>query len=129
MTTDTHPAGATDLAVIRTALAYDRTLMAWIRTAFSMITFGFTLLKLVDYLEKSDPTEGGATKAHNLGSALILIGTLSMVGAMVQHWSALEHLKTQGYKPKISLALIAAVAVTVLGLLTFIGGFIRNFVL
>ena len=125
-----HPAPTTtDLALERTALAHDRTLMAWIRTAFSMISFGFTILKMAEYLKDSKalniprPMMG----PRNLGATLIMLGTVSMVGATLQYWRFQRRAKTAGHRPAgFPLALVVALVISTLGILAFVGAFVRT---
>jgi putative membrane protein len=125
---DHTPPGATDLAVIRTHLAHERTLMAWIRTAFSMISFGFTILKFFQYLGESKAldVQRQGISARNLGATLILLGTVSLIGATWQHWQVLKQMKAEGYAGGFSLSLAVAILITAVGFLAFIGAFIRT---
>lgn len=120
-----RPVNSTSLAIDRTILAHDRTLMAWIRTAFSMISFGFTILKTFQYLQDVK----AATERHgprNLGAALILLGTLSMFGATIQHWRFIQKAKKYEPRARFSLTLIVAILITIMGLLAFVGSFVRT---
>jgi putative membrane protein len=121
------PPSATDLAVVRTQLAHERTLMAWIRTAFSMISFGFTIIKFFQYLGESkglDVQQQG--RARNLGATLILLGTVSLIGATWQHWRLLKEMKGEGKPNRVSLVLVVAFLISALGLLAFVGAFVRT---
>ncbi len=111
------------LALERTRLAADRTLMAWLRTALSMITFGFTVYKFLQYLQAdlgSRPMRLLRDQGpRNLGLTLIGLGTFSLIIACIQHWKYLKKLRPdQPYKP-LSLTLIVAWVVGVIGLLAF----------
>src|SRR5215469_6240160 len=80
----------TSLAIERTFLAAERTLMAWLRTALSMISFGFTLAKFFEYVEsqRGTPIVGrlGATWSPRMvGTSMVVIGTLALLIAVVQH--------------------------------------------
>jgi putative membrane protein len=102
--------------------------MAWIRTAFSMISFGFTIFKFFEYLGQSkaldaQPQAGGA---RNLGATMIFLGTASLIGATWQHWRMLKQMKADGYPVGFSLSLVVAVVITAVGLLAFLGAFIRT---
>ena len=121
------PLSATDLAVVRTQLAHERTLMAWIRTAFSMISFGFTIIKFFQYLAESksfDIQQQG--RARNLGAALILLGTVSLIGATWQHWRLMREMKGETNGNRVSLVLVVAFLISALGILAFVGAFTRT---
>jgi putative membrane protein len=112
------------MALERTFLAAERTLMAWLRTSLSMISFGFAIAKTLDALQKS---QGGALtgpRGHTyspdtLGLALIAIGTLALVAAVLQHRATLKRMRTRGLQPRWSLALTVGGVVAVLGVFAF----------
>jgi putative membrane protein len=111
----------TDLAVDRSYLATERTLMAWIRTALSMISFGFTIGKLGQVLEDVE-VKGflGRTRlvsVERIAYFLVILGTLALLGASLQHWHQVRKLRTMGLDRKLSIAFLVAV------LLTMVGGF------
>ena len=122
-----HPS-SDELATTRTLLAHERTLMAWVRTAFSMITFGFAIMKFFQYLAESE-TLGSAqrgTGARNLGVTLVLLGTVSLIGATWQHWRSMKEMQAAGKQSVWSLVLVVAILVTVIGLLAVVGAFVRT---
>lgn len=112
-----------DLGYERTRLAADRTLMAWIRTSLSMISFGFTIYKFFMYLRESGvvaqqlPMHG----PRNLGLALVLIGTALLAVATFEH-ILYQRMLSKELKQKfpLSTALIAALLITMLGLLAIV---------
>lgn len=117
----------TSLALERTRIAVERTLMAWIRTSISMIGFGFTIYKFFQYLSSSEKVViGRPYTVRNLGLALILVGTISLIAASAQHWQTLNSLRTQGAKIGWSLALMVAAFVILIGVIAFIGVFAKT---
>ena len=111
---------STDLALERTAMAAERTLMAWIRTALAMISFGFTIGKLGQAL--------ASIKVHVFGSErdlddvayyLVVIGTLSLVVAMIQNRIELAVLVRHGLKRRPSLAFVVALLLSLFGIVAF----------
>jgi len=115
----------TALALKRSVLAAERTLMAWIRTALSMIDFGFTMVKFFQFLESSRgvPTRGifGRTWAPEVvGLAMMSIGTVSLILAVVVHWNEMKALRGKGSEKKWSLALLVAALVSVLGVFALV---------
>jgi len=121
----------TDVALERTRMAAERTLMAWVRTTLSMISFGFTIFKFFEYLrETGAPARWHPGMPQNLGRFLVVLGTGMLALAVIQHWVFLKRLKERpGKKMPVSLAMIAALLITLMGFLALanllfrIGGF------
>ncbi|PVX59994.1 YidH family protein [Paraburkholderia unamae] len=110
----------TSLAVERTFLAAERTLMAWLRTALSMISFGFTLAKFFEYVagQRGTPIVGrfGATwSPRTVGTAMVVIGTVALLVAVVQHKRRVNALRREGLLPQWNLAYWVGIAVAALG--------------
>ena len=107
-------------------MAAERTLIAWLRTALSMITFGFTIYKFLEAMQQSQKLALRPNGPRNLGLTLIALGTIGLILACVQHRSLLKQL---GYSSSVgarwSLAMMLAVAVSLLGILAFISIAIR----
>lgn len=118
---DTEPTGpdtSTALARERTRAAADRTLMAWIRTGLSLITFGFGIGKAVEVLDAANPARarlldpGHASLVVAFG--LVILGVLSLLGAIIQHGQLLKALEQVDYSYKAPLALTVVVAMLLL---------------
>jgi putative membrane protein len=116
----------TDMAFERTRLAAERTLMAWIRTSLSLISFGFTIYKFLQEMAKAEKLTIQDNGPRNFGLALISLGTVALIVASIQHVSLMkEWRKNANSPPKTSLALMIALAISVLGGLAFLGILIR----
>jgi putative membrane protein len=117
----------TELAFERTRIAADRTLMAWIRTALSMITFGFTLYKFLEALREAEHlTFRRPNSPRNLGLALIGVGTAALIVATIQHYQSLKRLRAEGRPQSIwSLTIIVAMFIGLIGILAFVGVWLR----
>jgi len=121
----------TEAALDRTFYAAERTLMAWIRTALSMISFGFTIVKVLEALEKSQGTGirglfGRSYSPETLGLALITIGTLSLLAAIVQYRQVLRALRKEGLHAGWSLSITVASLLALLGVFAF-GGIVLRY--
>jgi putative membrane protein len=111
---------STDLAFERTRMAAERTLIAWIRTALSMISFGFTIYKFLQAMQESQKLPIRANGPRNLGLTLIALGTAGLIIACIQHRSLLKQLHySTAVGARWSLAMMVAVAISLLGLLAF----------
>jgi putative membrane protein len=111
----------TDLAMERNYLAAERTLMGWIRTTLSMISFGFTIGKLGQVLHDVElkglvgPTR--TVSIENIAYFLVILGTLALLGASLQHWCRMRELYAMGFSRKVPLTFIVSL------LLVMVGGF------
>ena len=108
----------TDLSLDRTYMATERTLQAWIRTTLSMISFGFTLGKLAEVLQDVEVQGPFLTRTLSItGIAyfLVVLGTLALLSAIVQHAFAVRELRARGLGGRISIASIIAILLVVIG--------------
>jgi putative membrane protein len=118
----------THFAWIRTSLSAERTLMAWNRTSLSLIGFGFTIYQ---FFQKFQEATVGPNAAHPeaprlLGLALITVGTLGTLIALLQYWQIKMYLKGDEFKPNglregmpgWSLTLFVATFSAVIGVVT-----------
>lgn len=111
-----------DLGYERTRMAADRTLMAWVRTSVSMISFGFTIFKFFQYLHSDAITLQASTQGtRHLGLVLVLLGT-ALLGMAILEYIAYQWRLSRWMKQKfpLSTALIAALLISVLGILAVI---------
>jgi putative membrane protein len=118
----------TDLALERTIIASERTLMAWIRTALSMIGFGFSIYKFFQYLPE-EIAAGNIQRPQaprNLGMSLIALGTLALAAGAWQHRTFLNRLGVSKGRHVWSVSFVVAMAVILIGLVTFYGVLLRH---
>jgi putative membrane protein len=120
-----EPADRTSPAFLRNQMAADRTLMAWIRTSMSLITFGFTSYKFLQYVGEGQGTVHHHGGPRNLGLSMILLGTVALVGATLQHWQLLRIIDPDKTKRRWSLTAAVASMVSVIGLLAFLNLLLR----
>ncbi|MCP4381378.1 MAG: DUF202 domain-containing protein [Hyphomicrobiales bacterium] len=114
--------GRTDLAFERTRLASDRTTMAYMRTSVSLIGFGFTIYKFFQYIQETPGFEDlPSVGARNLGLALLLLGALMLIAAVVQQVTFLRRLTREaGHRFQISTAIVSSIALVVIGVLALV---------
>ena len=118
----------TDLAFQRTVIAAERTLMAWIRTTISMIGFGFSIYKFFQYLPE-EIASGNIQRPQaprNLGMTLIALGTLALAAATWQHYNFLKEIGASNVRHIWSISIVIAIAVILIGVVTFYGVLLRH---
>jgi len=118
----------TDLAILRTINASERTLMAWIRTSISMIGFGFSIYKFFQYLPE-EIAAGNIRRPQaprNLGLTLIALGTVALTAAAWQHRRFLNDIGASQTRHVWSISFIVAIAVILIGAVTFYGVLLRH---
>jgi len=111
---------------VRTALSSEQTLMAWVRTSLSLSTFGFSIAKFFQYLEvQADASL--AAGPRRLGTALILVGVVALMAAVVEHVRRIRGLKQQGLPADASsfLPLGSAGAMLTIGLAALVSVFLK----
>ena len=116
---------STELARERSREAADRTIMAWIRTSLSLISFGFGIGKFYDYLETAE-LEKSLDPLHStlwIGGALIFLGVLGLLAAVVQHSRILKRLANLDfvYVEPWPLGMIVAILLLLIGVFAFLG--------
>ena len=113
-----------ELARERNRSAADRTLMAWIRTALAMIGFGFGVSKLYDALEKVNPDRVTDTlnSAYIVGEALIALGVLGLLAAVIQHTQILKKIDDEQYiyRAPRALPMIVSTLLLLIGVFAFV---------
>ena len=102
--------------------------MAWIRTALSMIGFGFSIYKFFQYLPEEVAT-GNIVRPQaprNLGMSLIALGTLALAAATWQHLAFLKDIGVPRTRYLWSISFVVAIAVILIGFVTFYGVLLRH---
>jgi putative membrane protein len=105
------------LAVQRTVLAADRTILAWVRTSLSLIGFGFTIYKVLDFIQKQDATKLMREETpRNIGIFMLVTGTVPLLFMIIQYSRTL---KQMGRKESIlkNANFLTACIIFLLGLL------------
>jgi putative membrane protein len=82
--------------MVRTALSSEQTLMSWIRTSVSLYTFGFSITQFFFFLEQQREGIQFSAGPRRLGLALISLGIVALVLAIVEHLVRLRRMKEVG---------------------------------
>ena len=93
-----------------------------------MISFGFGLYKFFQYSDEGvapGVIHGRPNSARNLGLTLIALGSVALTAAAWQHWHFL-HTIAMGHRKHVSVSFVIAIAVILIGLLTFYGVLMRE---
>jgi putative membrane protein len=109
-------------ALVRTMLAAENSLMAWIRTSISLFAFGFSMITFFDYLSKKEEGIQSIKIIIIIGFALISVGIISLILAMVEHKYIRDKLLELGL-PKISrfsIPLRTALALNIIAIISLI---------
>ncbi len=74
----------------RVFFASERTLLAWLRTGIAIVGLGFLVSRFGLFLrllsaQAGLPSPGTGGYSHGIGVALVVLGSLSMAAATVQH--------------------------------------------
>jgi putative membrane protein len=123
----------TGMSFQRTRMSADRTLMSTIRTSLSLIGFGFTIFQFFKKLQEANllPVDNGT--ARSFGFSLVLLGVAMLVLGIFYHVRFMLQLRVQREQMHraglihaqsgfpISLTLIVAVSLLVVGLLAVVG--------
>ncbi len=109
-------------ALVRTALSSEQTLMSWIRTSLSLFTFGFSITQFFYYLEEQKEGIQISPGPRRMGFALVCVGIIVLLAAMVEHVLRLRKMKKQGLPGDAAsfLPFGSAVALLVIGIASFV---------
>ena len=116
----------TNLSIERTVMSADRTLMAWTRTSLSLISFGFTIYKVLLYMQEEGKPLAlrNPNGPRNFGLALMAIGVISLLFASIQNWSLRKKLQPEK-KWHFNLTFAVAAFIGLVGLLALMNTLFR----
>lgn len=106
----------------RVRFAAERTLLAWIRTALGIMAFGFVVARIGLLIRELQPTMSMRTGPIHVstwvGTALLVLGAVFNFIAVIQYRDTIARLdRGEVYvPPKWSMAVIASILLTVLGI-------------
>ncbi len=110
----------TGMANFRTQLALDRTTLAWVRTALAMTSFGFGMVAFFRAMRQQNPDAETFRLHHDairMGTALVVMGIVSLLAAGGSHWLNLRRMR-RGEVPAFSrwpLSITLAMLLAILG--------------
>ena len=108
-------------ALVRTQLAAENTLLAWVRTSVSLYTFGFSITKFFAFLAQQRDIPKLSNSVHRLGLALVCVGILALVFAIVEHIKVSRKLKELGLPIiRLSLPVYTAAILLMIGIVTLV---------
>ncbi len=109
-------------ALVRTAFSSEQSLMSWIRTCLSLFTFGFSITQFFQYLEEKQGLIRLSAGPRRLGLALVGVGILALILAMIEHVLRIRRMKEEGLPPDSSsfLPIGSAVALLAIGIVALI---------
>ncbi len=96
--------------------------MAWVRTSISLYAFGFSIITFFDYLDKQINETRSMTIPIFLGFALISIGIITLVLAIIEHKKISKRLYELGLPvvSKYSLPIYSTIALIIIGILALV---------
>jgi len=121
----------TGMSFERTRLSVERTTMSVIRTALSLIGFGFTIFQFFGHLKESQLISASSHAPRNFGTALVALGLVLLSLGIAYHVRTMRDLRHDrqdmqragllGDSPRqVSMALVAAISLWMLGLLAIV---------
>lgn len=122
----------TGMSFQRTRMSADRTLMSEIRTALSLISFGFTIYQVFKKLVEAGMIHQTHTP-RTFGLSLIVLGVVLLIGGIIRQLQFATELRGTRQQMTeeglihaesrfpVSLTLIVAIALTVVGLSAAVG--------
>jgi putative membrane protein len=99
--------------------------MAWMRTSVSLFTFGFSIIKFIDYLGQRQAANQFSEGIYRLGFALVCLGILGLMIAVVEHVHRIRRAKELGLPTisRFSLPIAATVTLLLIGVATLLLSF------
>ena len=93
---EVKPTAQTHFAWLRTRMSIERTAMSWVRTSLALIGFGFTIYQVLRSMNETAPFRGDAPR--NLGLALIALGVIALLLALLSYWGSLRYMWSSEFK-------------------------------
>jgi putative membrane protein len=106
----------TYMAMARTLMAADRTLMSWVRTGILMLGCGFTIYKVLLFLNESLPGHPFMVQEpQRFGLLLIAMGTLCMLFGLSDHYRTVRQFARESRYSPWNFAFVIAISTTFMG--------------
>jgi len=96
--------------------------MSWIRTSLSLFTFGFSITQFFYFLDQRQAGAEPLPSPRLLGMALVGVGILVLVLAIVEHVQRIRKMKEQGLPSDAGtiLPIYSAVGLLIMGIAAFV---------
>jgi len=109
-----------ELAKFRNHEMIEQTLLVWIQMGLTAMMLGIALSGVIASLYDDSSFTLVVKVSEIFSELLILVGTLAILVALIQHKLKLKYLnKKYNYKPPFSLASTFAIVIIVLGICSF----------
>jgi len=110
----------------RTVLSLERTTLAWTRTALALMGFGFVVSRLGVFLRELRPGMPSSGRGQWLGLAIVCLGGVLQVIALVTHAQSVRRLRANADLPLRTFSPAMIVSAVMAGLTLIVGAYLAT---